>query len=905
MATNAPTATTQPAGTSSTVGASAVQVAVQWGDQVLEVRSFQPPCCLRLADAPARLSTTLVRDLRDGSQAILDFPTHDRGRLLCVDSTLGSVRLDGVTRSLKEAGKPIDATDEIEVELPRGARLTVQVGPVKYLVTIGPAVSTRGFRSDWRWSKAAGVGLLATTVVHAGAIMALSLLSPPLGLNEQGVTDEQVDLMRRYLRASAEREVEAKEETGGHDEKVDHREGGSGTRARGEEGSMGIPSEPSRHNYGVAGPAGVGGDANAPNGASFGLIGVLNSAGGADSSPWGTTGHGAGTGSGPGFDSGQGGLGLSGIGEGGGSRGEGIGLGSIGTIGHGAGTGTGQGFGSGHGRLGGSHRTRPPSLRFPSGGFSVDYGAGSKPVAGSAPPDPSAGVNARAPTPTAPAAITEEAPIDPNGRFATTYRPGGGHLAAFDAAVARGVIPIGHRALVASIGGGHAPDVPLNPDRAMAFVPSLERSQLPPSGGPFHLRFAMRSAPNAPNARPRLSVHLVLDTSGSMQGHPIAHARDAARAVVDQLHPTDDFSLVTFASEGHVRVEDGPVGPRRNAIQSVISGIWADGGTNLGEGLERAYAQASKKSIPEDAVRVVLVVSDGRANEGITGSSQLSRMAVDAFQAGIQTSTFGVGVDYDGPLMSRIASDGAGGYYYLPASDQIATALTSELDKRLRPVATALEIRIRLRHGVELLHVYGSQRLSESASSRVRATEVAADQHAEKRDGIRSNRQNDLEGGMRFFIPAFAADERHALLLKLRVPAGVKERGVGVIEVRYKDRLAKQNRSDEYPIVVAYANDGAASAQTIDRSVTRTIQGYMAGESLLAASRYVAEGRHEQALAALSEREIILRKAAAQFEDPVFFDDAARLTRIRSHLDPRTEPLALAMLLEAAGRSAL
>jgi Ca-activated chloride channel family protein len=50
-------------------------------------------------------------------------------------------------------------------------------------------------------------------------------------------------------------------------------------------------------------------------------------------------------------------LGLNGIGEGGGGRDE-FGLGNIGTIGHG----NGQGFGSGHGRLGGAHRARPPSV---------------------------------------------------------------------------------------------------------------------------------------------------------------------------------------------------------------------------------------------------------------------------------------------------------------------------------------------------------------------------------------------------------------------------------------------------------------------------------------------------------------------------------------------------------------
>ena len=50
-------------------------------------------------------------------------------------------------------------------------------------------------------------------------------------------------------------------------------------------------------------------------------------------------------------------------------------------------------------------------------------------------------------------------------------------------------------------------------------------------------------------------------------------------------------------------------------------------------------------------------------------------MALDAFQEGIQTSSFGLGDSYDGPLMSAIAGDGAGGYYYLRDSEQIAPAL--------------------------------------------------------------------------------------------------------------------------------------------------------------------------------------------------------------------------------------
>ena len=67
-------------------------------------------------------------------------------------------------------------------------------------------------------------------------------------------------------------------------------------------------------------------------------------------------------------------------------------------------------------------------------------------------------------------------------------------------------------------------------------------------------------------------------------------------------------------------------------------------------------------------MRVVLLLSDGHANMGIVAPDKLSRMALDAFQGGVQTSAFGLGPDYDGALMSAIAAEGAGGYYYLRAN---------------------------------------------------------------------------------------------------------------------------------------------------------------------------------------------------------------------------------------------
>ena len=499
-------------------------------------------------------------------------------------------------------------------------------------------------------------------------------------------------------------------------------------------------------------------------------------------------------------------------------------------------------------------------------------------------------------------------PIDANGRFATTYRPGGGHLAAFESAVSRGIIPASEREIVSDIGARYAPTMDAPTATALAFRTDFERAKLAPGGGPFHVRVALRSTAGRAAERPHLSVHLVLDVSGSMAGESITRARDAARTLVDRLAPTDDFSLVTFSNEASVKVPDGAIGPRREQIKKIISEVHEGGGTNIGGGLELGYAQAVTKTIPEDAVRVVLLLSDGRANVGIIAQEKLSKLALDAFQKGIQTSSFGLGQDYDGALMSSIAEDGAGGYYYLRDAEQISPALSTEIDKRLDPVATAVEVRVRLKKGVELLRVYGSRRLSEAEAGRVRVQEVAADKQAAKRDHIATDREDDAEGGMRFFIPAFAPDDAHALLFQLSVPPGSGSRPVASIEIKYKDRLSKKNVTDEMPVTIAYADSDAASAATIDPSVARTAQGFAAGEALSQAASKIAHNDRRGAIALLTEREAILRQAADTLHEPLFLKDADRLARLRVHAGSDTgvgDPLVLAMLLETAGRSHL
>ncbi len=512
-------------------------------------------------------------------------------------------------------------------------------------------------------------------------------------------------------------------------------------------------------------------------------------------------------------------------------------------------------------------------------------------------PGPGSALQDAAPPPLA----QDDKPIDPNGRFATTYRPGGGHLAAFESAVARGLVPATEREIVSDVGARYAAVVPKPKDTAIAMALDLERGKAAPSGGATHLRVSLQGTEQKATERPRLSLHVVFDVSGSMRGELIDNARKAAVAMVGKLADDDELSLTTFSTAADVLIKTGPIGARRAQIIKTIEGIQVLGGTNIGDGLTKGYAEAATSKI-EDAVKVVFLLSDGRANEGITSSSQLSRLALDAFQAGVQTSSFGLGTDYDGPLMSAIAQDGAGGYYYLRDAEQIAPALVTEVEKRLDPVATAVEVRIRFKPDVEVLKVYGSQRLGEDQAARVRAIEVAADQQAEKKDKIAQNRQEDREGGMRFFIPAYARDDSHAILLKLKVPPGAGSRDVAIVELKYKDRVAKKNVTDEFPLKIVYADSDAASAGTIDLSMARTVQGFGAGEALATASRLYAKGDRAGAANVLAEREGMLHYAALSLNEPLFVRDAQRLARLRELASggAMTDPLVMAMLTETA-----
>jgi len=367
-----------------------VEVMVLWGANVLHVSHLTPPRNFYVGEEQGK---NFACDFFIPSEKLgttrLPVVIGDRASVAVVipPGATGSVELPGFPRmSMDEARQRAQPTAEVsgghQLNLPSGGKARVEIGDFVFqvaAVNAGKPIK-HGVAVGFDWNVAMYFGLSLAAV--GGLVAAMAFFVPPMGLTD----DEELDkdalyLMQQYLKSAAEREQEEKEAEVVQDNS-DNKEGGTGTRAKGEEGSMGNPTTKAvNKRYAVQGPKDnpdphIARQAALREAAEFGMIGLLNTGAAGDpnapTAPWGrdtslgsddVSARGNMWGDEIGDAFGAGGLGLSGIGEGGGGRGEGIGLGNIGTLGHGAGTGTGQGFGAGHGRLGGSHQTKAPKVR--------------------------------------------------------------------------------------------------------------------------------------------------------------------------------------------------------------------------------------------------------------------------------------------------------------------------------------------------------------------------------------------------------------------------------------------------------------------------------------------------------------------------------------------------------------
>ena len=211
---------------------------------------------------------------------------------------------------------------------------------------------------------------------------------------------------------------------------------------------------------------------------------------------------------------------------------------------------------------------------------------------------------------------------------------------------------------------------------------------------------------NEDATRRPLNISLVIDSRGSIAGEKIRNAKKAEKYLIDQMQGDDYVSVVIY--DGSVDVLQEAIHPyNKQSIKNKIDAITDRGGTNLMGGAMKGYSLV-KRNHSEEYINRVLLLSDGLANEGITNPTEIQRI-VKRYnnQDGITISTFGVGSDYNEDLMTAMAENGMGNYYFIKDAENIAGIFRKELNGLMEVVAQNAELKITIPDFVNVDKVYG------------------------------------------------------------------------------------------------------------------------------------------------------------------------------------------------------
>ena len=301
---------------------------------------------------------------------------------------------------------------------------------------------------------------------------------------------------------------------------------------------------------------------------------------------------------------------------------------------------------------------------------------------------------------------------------------------------------------------------------------------------------------NRAEQRPDLNIALVIDRSGSMADGRLLAAARAARGIAEALGPRDRLSLVSFnqAVDRHFEALAMDEAGKALAYRAIDS-LRPSGLTDLGAGWHEG-ARCAALALAEETHRSghVIVLSDGRANRGITDPQELARHAGELALRGIKTSAVGIGDGYSPLQLDALAEAGQGRLHDADTPEDIVDVVLGELGELREVVAESLEL--------TLAHpsILQAQVLTRVRAEQDEKTVIVP------MGALRGGRTRTV--ALMFDVPALAADTHLDFSASLR----------------WHDALTGEERRQQVPLLaLGIVHPISAEAADRDLEVVRTI----------------------------------------------------------------------------------
>ena len=358
-------------------------------------------------------------------------------------------------------------------------------------------------------------------------------------------------------------------------------------------------------------------------------------------------------------------------------------------------------------------------------------------------------------------------------------------------------------------------------------------------------------APPAPVVTRRpIDVVAVIDRSGSMGGAPLASVLAATSLLARLLGSDDRMAVVTFDDKVDLVL---PLGHHSaHTADQVLGRVHCGGSTNLSGGWLKGMEVLSAHGRP-DAVKRVLVLTDGRANVGLTDADVLCSLTGSARAQSITTTMVGFGDGYDERLIAAMADAGGGNDYWCAGADNAATVFADEFQGLMSVVAQNISVEIRPTDPTAGFAVLNEFPIA------------------------------DVPGGLQVALGDAYGDERRRVIAVFEVKALAAPGPWHVAElvIRWASTVGEVAlHTVTVPVMVGAADAALADAMQPDPDVVEQVNVLKVAKLRKEAFEAEREGRRSDAVSALRNAAPAMRATAASpSEIAELDDDIARLTR--------------------------
>ena len=208
------------------------------------------------------------------------------------------------------------------------------------------------------------------------------------------------------------------------------------------------------------------------------------------------------------------------------------------------------------------------------------------------------------------------------------------------------------------------------------------------------IRVGLQGKTIANEDRKDATLIFTIDVSGSMNREDrLGLVKRSLRLLVDELRDADKVGIVIYGSSGSILLEPTSA-DQKTTIINAIDALSSGGSTYVQQGLELAYRMAADEADPERITRVI-VLSDGVANVGSTGSESILATIKDYVDEGVTLTTVGFGMgNYNDVLMEQLANDGNGTYHYVDTLAEARRLFVEDLTGTLQYIAADAKIQV-------------------------------------------------------------------------------------------------------------------------------------------------------------------------------------------------------------------